>query len=307
MVLNHWGHIEELDRHTVSNYLSSAKQYYTEQLALTHTASPVWGAKGHSQMLVSQMLKSIPYRPRTPKQLIDIDWIKDGFQRCWTTHEYVAIAFMLGWMLRTAEVCNTSWNGHLLTWSAITFKICRNKKWSILPMHLLPTIPCDLVELLPPTRKYQTTPRKMPGRVNTCHLKKPAQGTTTWCNLCMPTIIQGWALQNNIHNLTVEQRAHRPFLAAPGSNVAIQDDHFRGALRRLALLRHEDPKAVVPHCLRRSGINALANSEFIGQYHAYLAAVGHHSLKASEAYQEPSPFMAQSCTANMNTHLQLHC
>ena len=55
LILNHWGHIEELDRHTASNYFSSAKQYYTEQMALTSPISPVWDTKGHNAMMISQV------------------------------------------------------------------------------------------------------------------------------------------------------------------------------------------------------------------------------------------------------------
>lgn len=252
------------------------------------------------------MIHSIPNRPRKPKQLLSIQWIQDGFNRgCWTIQEYVAIALMLGWMLRTAEVCNTQWNGHLLTWNDITF-LCSSptSEWLPLPMADLRTVPCDIVHLQPQSRKFQeqTGTHIMPGRVNTCYLVNPSQGLTQWTDLCMATIIQAWAIHNNIDTMSPTERAQRPLLAAPGSNKSISAKDLRHAMKRLAALRHEDPETVMPHCLRLTGINILANSDVMTNAHSYLMAVGHKSLDASKSYNRSTPAMAAKITHTMQSH-----
>jgi hypothetical protein len=244
------------------------------------------------------MLRSIPTRHRPPKRILTSEWIHDGFTRCWTTQEYVAIAVMLGWMLRNGEACETAWSDHLLMWSMVDFRIhIHTDVWESLPMSDLRTRCCDMVVIHLPSRKFQPEERDMPGRVNVTHLADPSKGTTTWCHLCMASILQGWAIQNDIDVMSPSELAARPVLAAPHSPYLITDRHVSQALRRLAVLRHEDPKTVVPHCLRKSGINQLGNSAAITYPDTYLRAVGHKSIKASEAYTQPTPAMAALVTS----------
>jgi hypothetical protein len=242
------------------------------------------------------MLKSIPIRHRPVKQLLTREWIKDGFDRCWTITEYVAIAFLLGWMLRVGEGCN-QFDRHIITWSMIHFSICVNGQWQPLPMTQLRTTPCDMVELCQTSRKYQEEPRLMPGRLNTCYLDDPSTGTTTWCHLCMPTILQGWAIDNAIDRMSDQTLATRPVLAPPGSDRAITRAEVSNALRRLAQLRHENEDTIVPHCLRMTGISELANSTVIENEDRYLRTVGHHYIQSSDPYIIPGPTAAAAVTA----------
>lgn len=291
------GHEEGLSRGTVSEYLTSAKHHYTVDSGLVGASvSSAWGILGHNHPLVTLMLKSIPVRHRPVKQLLTHDWIKDGFTRCWTTTEYVAIAFLLGWLLRVGEGCN-QFDRHTITWSMIRFSISVNGQWVPLPMTQLRTTPCDMVELCQSSRKYQEEPRLMPGRLNTCYLDDPSVGTTTWCHLCMPTLLQGWAISNAIDQMSDEILATRPVLAPPGSDRAITRKEVSDALRRLARLRHDNEATVVPHCLRMTGITELANSDVIENEDRYLRTVGHHYIKSSEPYIIPCPVAAAAVTA----------
>jgi hypothetical protein len=232
------------------------------------------------------MLKSIPSRHREVKRLFSLNWIKDGFENCWNTVEYVAIAFLLGWVLRVGEGCDMT-SKHQITWSMIHFSIQTDNVWGPLPMTQLRTQPCDMVELKQHSRKYQEEPRLMPGRVNMCHLADPSLGAITWCHLCMPTLLQGWAIMNDVDHLSATQLASRPVLAPPGSDHAITRLAVSDALRRLARLRNEDESTVTPHCLRKTGITLLANSSVIENPDCFLRAVGHHHLESSEPYIVP--------------------
>ena len=242
------------------------------------------------------LLKSIPFHHRPHKHLIDTAWIKDGFEHCWTTPEYVAIAFLLGWILRVGEGCD-EYSNHLLTWSMVTFRIFRHNKWQTLPMSELRTTTCNMVDLLPHSRKYQDEPRLMPGRMNTCHLADPSLGDVTWCHLCMPTLLQGWAIRNNIDKLSSTDRAARPILASPGNTKPITRNAIAAALRRHARQRNEDETTVVPTSLRKTAITRLANSDVTANQDLYLRAVGHHSIQSSEPYIEPGPKGAAAVTS----------
>jgi len=297
LVLDTWGHEEQMSRLTVGNYLTGTKHHYTvERPLLGATVSSVWGPKGHNHPLVTMLLQSIPVRHRPMKRLLTTAWIRDGFQHCWSTHEYVAIAFLLGWVLRVGEGCNEL-DPHIIMWSMITFSVYWHETWQELPMSHLRGTPCDMMELHQQSRKYQEGPRCMPGRMNTCHLADPSLGATTWCHLCMPTVLQGWAILNNVDKMSPTERAQRPVLAPPGSIHAITRDAVSDALRRLARLRHEDETTVVPTCLRKTSITELANSEVINNSDRFLRTVGHHDLRSSEPYIVPGPLAAAAITA----------
>ena len=302
LVAHHMGHVQNLAQATVSNYMSSAKNHYLLVSSLFTHISPVWGPKGKNHPLLSMLIRSIPYRHRPQKMILTPAWLHDGFVRCWSQQEYVAIVFMRDWMLRSGEACDTDWNGHLLMWSMVTFSVNTSSDiWVPLPLSDLRTTPCDMVTVRPDSRKFQDEPRDMPGRINFTHLQDPTLGVTTWCNLCTASLLQGWAITNHIDMMSPSELANRPILAAPHSSYVITARHVAAALRRLAVLRHEDPATVVPHCLRKSGINQLGNSSAITYPDTYLRAVGHKSIAASAAYTHPTPSMAQLVTSSLHT------
>jgi hypothetical protein len=285
VVVHHLGHIQHLARDTVSNYMSSAKYHYTLVTGLFGAVSTVWGPKGKNHPLVSMLLQSIPYRHRPCKTILSFPWIHDGFLRTWTPHEYVAIALMRGWMLRSGEACATAWNGHLLMWSMVRFRIhIHHDIWSDLPMSQLRTRYCDLVELHPDSRKFRTEPSTMPGRVNITHLADPATGLDTWNNLDMASILQAWAIRNDIDHRHPTDLQTRPLLADPLTNSVISAHQVSQALKRHAVLRHEDPSTVMPHGLRMSAINDLAQGSLIHDELTYLNTVSHRSTAATQDY-----------------------
>ena len=294
-MLDTLGHVEGLSRGSVRDYLTSAKHHYLVDRQLFGPPSPAWGPRGHHHPLVSQMINSIPVRHRAVKRLLSDDWIRDGFERCWTTAEYVTIAVLLGWILRVGEGCDMD-SAHLLTWDTVTFSIFRHNSWQTLPMSLLRTTPCDKIDLLPRSRKYQPEPRPMPGRMNTSHLDPPVTGVTHWCHLCMPTILQAWAIMNNVDHLPPTTLATRPLLALPGGAWPLSRAQVADALRRLARLRGEDETTVVPHCLRKTGISKLANSRLIENQDRYLRTVGHHHIQSSDNYVVPDATAAAAVT-----------
>lgn len=307
VVLHTLGHVEKLDRGTVSNYLTGAKHHYTITRALFATVSPIWGPQGTLHPMITMMLKSIPHRHRPAKLLLTPGWIHEGFTHCWTTQEFVAIALMFGWMLRSGEVCDVSWTEHLITWSMVTFSLHDHSDsdtddhWHLMPMHLLRTTPCDMVDLNQASRKYQQEFRPTPGRINVCHIADPSLGATTWNHLCMATILQGWAILNDVDHMTSSELATRPLLAAPHTITLITREQVGAAMRTLARRRNENEATVVPHCLRKAGINTLANSAFVTHEDAYLRTVGHKSIAASSAYITPTPATSALVTAAMHT------
>jgi hypothetical protein len=109
---------------------------------------------------------------------------------------------------------------HTVTWSMVTFSVHdEGEEFRPLPMEELRVRPCHMVELLPTSRKYQPQPRVMPARVNMTMLRTPANGLRDWCQLCMPTILQAWAIANDVDHLSVQERADRAILAPPGAIV----------------------------------------------------------------------------------------
>ena len=296
LVLDVLGHEQGLSRNTVADYLTSAKHHYLLAQSLSDPRPSAWGSHGQHHPIVSTALKAIPVHHREPRQLLTIAWIKDGFERSWTTPEYVAIAFLHGWLLRVGEGCKYL-EKHIITWSMITFSIYINGELHELPMSRLRTTPCDQMDLHQASRKYQEGPRLMPGRVNTCHLADPATGAHVWCHLCMPTIMQAWAIINDIDLMSVEDRQSRPVLAQPGTDWVISATDVSKALKRHALRRGESEASVSPHCLRTMGLTQLANSEVAQNPPMFLRAVGHKSMEASEPYVRPSPYMATAVTS----------
>ena len=119
----------------------------------------------------------------------------------------------------------------------------------------------------------------------------------------MATILQGWAILNNIDTMSTTDLATRPVLSAPGTNILITRQQVGDALRVLARRRHEDEATVVPHCLRKSGINTLANTDFITHEDAYLRTVGHKSIASSASYITPTPATSALAKRAMHTPL----
>ena len=297
LVINTLGHDEGLARATVSQYLSSAKFHYVNIEGVVHGASSVWGDSDKRHPLVKMAVKAIPERLRTPKMLLPLEWFEAGFHNCWTTAEFVAISFILGWLLRVGEACNVQ-EAHIITWSMLRFYAYRGRKLQLMCMSDLSVIPCDLLELHQESRKHQEHARPMPGRINASRLTDPSRGLSQWCNLCIPTIMQAWAIQCRIHTFTPQELTSTPVLTLPGCSTTISRKDVAEALRRHARARGEDPAAVVPHCLRMTGITALANSEAAHNNTAYLRAVGHKSIEASAPYVRPGPNMARLITDN---------
>jgi hypothetical protein len=297
-VVHHWGHEQCLARGTVAQYVTNTKHHYLVDRLPFGDPSPAWGDKSHHHPLVAQLLHSIPERHRPLSRIVTTDWIKDGVEHCWTTEEFVAIAFILGWILRVGEATETADTQHLATWGMLSFQIYREGQWRPLPMADLQSTPCDMLELHLLSRKYQHGPRLMPGRINTCHLRDPSQGTTQWCHLCLPTILQAWAITNRIDRLSQTARDRRPILARPSSDRAISAQAIARALRRLARQRHENEESVIPHCLRKTGITAMANNDTVTRNQdRLLRTVGHKSLQSLEPYVVPDASAAAVITA----------
>ena len=297
LVLDTWGHEEGMARDTASQYLTGVKHHYLVERAFLGPASPAWGVKHHHHPLVAQMLQSIPPRHRAPARILEPEWIEDGFTRCWNRTEYVTIAVLLGWVLRVGEGCTTASLQHLIKWDMIVFAVYRHGQWHELPMDQLRITPCDKLDLKQTSRKYQDGPRPMPGRMNTCHWKDPGRGAIDWCHLCMPTLLQGWAILNDIDHLSAADRANRPVLAPPGSDEPLSRKDIAEALRKLARLRNEPEADVVPHGLRHTAISALANSSLIENADRYLRTVGHHYMQSSDPYVIPDDTAAAAVTA----------
>jgi hypothetical protein len=307
VVTHHFGHIQLLARNTVSNYMSSAKYYYTLVSGLFGAISPIWGPKGHNHPLVTMLIRSVPLRHRLPKMILTHDWIHDGFNRTWTTQEYVAIALMRGWMLRSGEACATTWNGHLLMWSMVHFRIhIGHDLWQDLPMSQLRSRHCDVVDIYPVSRKFRDEPSTMPGRINFTRLADPSTGLSSWNNLDMATILQAWAILNDLDHRPPSALESRPILADPATNSVITAQAVSSALKRHALLRHEDPALVMPHGLRMSGINDLAQGSLIQDELTYLNTVSHRSTAASQDYLTSfSPTTAAHVTQATHPHYPL--
>ena len=296
VVIDHLGNERGLARATVSNYFSGAKYHYLLAHSLDNTPPPAaWGGPGVHHRLVTMALKAIPERKRPVRMILSAAWIEDGFRNCWTTTEYVSIAFLYGWVLRGGEGCDFL-QGHIITWSMIAFYVWKNEQLHEMPMTDLRTTPCDQMDLHQDSRKYQHGPRLMPGRVNTCHLADPARGALDWCHLCMPTIMQGWAILNNIDHMSQAERERRPVLAQPGREDVLSVEAVSQALKANARRRGEPETSVSSHCLRATGITMLANSAVADNPTMFLRAVGHKSMQSSEPYVRPSPFMAQAVT-----------
>ena len=299
MFLDHLGHEEGLARQTVSAYLSNVKHHYTTELSLFGPPSSVWGPKGSRHPLITLTLNAIPRHERPPRMFLSHKWIKDGFDHCWSTTEYVAIAFLYGWILRVGEGCKPL-ESHIITWSMVTFYVSDlDGERSVLPMADLRTRPCDMVEVHLHSRKCQEEARRLPGRINTCHLADPSKGTTTWCGLCMPTLLQGWAIDNNIDRLSSATVDKRPVLAIPGTNQVVSPSMISKALRRNAHRRGEDEKSVVPHCLRHTPITQLANSSVADNPPLLLLATGHKSVESTDPYINPGHYMAERISAEL--------
>jgi hypothetical protein len=244
-------------------------------------------------------LKAIPIHDRPIRKFLSHEWIEDGFRNCWNTAEYVAIAFLYGWILRVGEGCKPL-EQHIITWSMVTFYLCDlYGDRTVMPMTALRTSPCDMVELNLHSRKYQEVARRIPGRVNTCHLPDPAKGTTTWCGLCMATLLQGWAIDNNIDMMLPTTLAQRPVLAMPNSDTVVSADTVSRALRRNARRRGENEQEVVPHCLRHTPITQLANSSVANNPSLLLLATGHKSMESTDPYVDPGRYMAKEISAQL--------
>ena len=107
----------------------------------------------------------------------------------------------------------------------------------------------------------------------------------------MITLLQGWAIQNNLPSMPVEQWKNRPVLTVPNSNQVISSVVVSNALIRHARSRGEDPNCVVHHCLRHSSITALANSSVGANTQAMLAASGHRNESSLKTSVRPGQHM----------------
>jgi hypothetical protein len=139
------------------------------------------------------------------------------------------------------------------------------------PMQLLCCKPADMVSLELESRKYQPHQRQMPGRINTIFLEQPAQGLDMWVNMCMVTILQAWAIRNNVQHMSPAQRRNRAVLTPPGGTHPLTAHQVSVAMKRNANRRLEDPSTVMPSCLRTTAITALANSDVASAPHILLS------------------------------------
>ena len=302
IILHELGHVKGLDRNTCSQYFTSAK---TEALTLQEltTASPIspaWGTKGKHHPLISRAIASIPKNSPKPHGIITKKWIKYGFShKIWSITEYVAISFISNWMLRVGEAALPQ-EKHIITWSMIKFYFISSSNEMIpMPLDQLNKTPCHMVTLTLHSRKKQPVARHLPGRVNFANFSDPSKGCTEWCDLCIATILQGWAIYNNIWQLTQEELDHRPLLYSPDLRRCITPEEITAALRRNAAAQDQDPSIFTATDLRRGSITKLAQSDI--PIELYLQAVGHKQPESSRPYLVPDVKSAQLVTENLNS------
>jgi hypothetical protein len=299
LVVDHWGYTEGLSRNTVSQYLSSAKTHFIQDRAVIEEPSPVWGVKGVLHPLVSAAIKGVPQKRPTAKMQVDTQWFKDGFENCWMRAEFVAIAFIHGWMLRISEATETE-SAHTIKWSMVHFKVQTTEGFRPLAGQELRRRSCDMVELAPETRKHQEVAREMPGRMNTRHIQDPSQGASTWQDMCQATILQGWALTCGLDTMPQEEQERRPVLMQPGNaRIPITPLHVSNALKRQARRHPEREGKMTAHVLRHNGITQIANAAKPLPSATLLAASGHASMKSAKTYIHPGEAMARQVTEAM--------
>ena len=296
LVVDYMGHEKGLARSTVTTYLSNIKHHYTSSILMPQPPSPAWGAPKSRPALLTLAVKSVPEHKRVVPRFLTKDWIHYGFLNCWTTFEYVAIAFLYGWMLRVGEGTNLI-QDHIVTWSMVTFyEFNKDDDIVIQPLSTLSSRPCYMVMIAPHSRKKQDKCRPIPGRVNFTHLADPATGIYQWCNLCICTLLQGWAIRCGIWKYTTAALEALPVLAAPGSGQVISAAQISQALKRNASLRGERTDDIVPKCLRRTPITQLANSSYASDALLMSLATGHKDPRSTQVYIEPGEYMAQEVT-----------
>ena len=262
LILYELGHVKNLDRNTCSQYLTDAKM---EAMALqdltSQTVSPAWGIKGKHHPVISRTLASIPKKSPKTHGIVTKEWIKFGFFNTWTVTEYVAIAFIFSWMLRIGEAALPQ-EEHIITWSMVVFYFISSSNEMVpMTMQQVMTIPCHMVTLHLHSRKKQPQARHLPGRVNFARLTDPSQGCSTWCDICIATILQGWAVQNRIDQFSDSELQFRPLLFSPDMNKCITPDEISDALHRNAVKQGQDPTLFTPTDLRPTSITKLAHSD----------------------------------------------
>ena len=290
------GHEKGLARNTVSTYLSNVKHHYTSSIFLPQPPSAAWGVPKTRPTLLKLCVQSIPEHKRAIPRFLTKTWIRDGFENCWTTMEYVAIAFLYGWMLRIGEGTNP-FEDHIITWGMVTFyELDVNENIVVQPLSTLPDRPCYMVVVQPHSRKYQEHSRPLPGRVNFTHLIHPMDGIYQWCNLCMCSLLQGWAIRCSIWRYTQAALADRPVLSSPGTHRVISAHAVSQALKRNAIRRGERTDDIVPRCLRRTPITQLANSAYATDASLMSLATGHKDPRSTQVYIDPGEYMAEQVT-----------
>lgn len=300
IILYELGHLQGLSRQTCSQYFTSAKlEALRLQDLLAQPIPAAWGRKGYHHPIISRALASIPQKSIKPHGIITKAWIKSGFLHTWTILEYVSIAFIFSWIFRIGEAALPQ-QEHNITWSMVTFSLLSTSD-DMIPMtpEQLLSQPCHMVSLELHSRKKQPLARPLPGRINFARFANPSQGCTRWSDLCIATILQGWAIWNHIHELPMHELATRPLLLSPDTNRCITPSEVTAALRRHAKYLGQDPKLFTPTDLRRTQITKLAHSNIPIQL--YLQTVGHKSLEASQPYLTPDVESAKQVTAQLHS------
>ena len=269
--------------------------------AAWRTPSPAWREKGVLHPLVSVAIQGIPNNKPKTKMEVDTDWFQDGFEHTWTPAEYFAVTWIYGWMLRISEATEQANTNHTITWAMVKFKkqIPRGGMTMLTPNELR-SRPCDMVELDPESRKHQEFARDIPGRMNTRHIQNPAQGVTTWQNMCQATLLQGWALMCNVDKMSLEEKAARPVLTYPGSEAKrITPLDVTNALQKQIRRTPDKQGRMTAHVLRHNGITHLANSKRSVSDQTMMATTGHASAKALATYIKTGKGMAEQTTQAM--------
>ena len=156
-----------------------------------------------------------------------------------------------------------------------------------------------MVQIFPQTRKKQEEARAVPGRVNYIQWHDPLDGIYKWSNLCVCSLMQGWAVRHQIWRWSVQELATTHVLSMPGTRQAITGTMVAEALKRNATARGEDVTDVVPQCLRRTPLTQLANSGLASDPMLIALAAGHKSVDTSKIYVEPELSMAAKITKGL--------
>ena len=147
----------------------------------------------------------------------------------------------------------------------------------------IPRVCCDMVRLVPNSRKWQEHVREIPGRINFTKLNNPALGLTEWVNGDMATTLQAYYIKTGAHKLSAEQLESTPMLAT-ANGAMVSAKRLTKALKDKAIEKGIDPATVTLHGLRIGRITDLVNGEMKNNSVGLTRATGHACMANLDPY-----------------------